>query len=793
VFWLISTWSVVQTVQCNVADSAISFDSNGILPAQPEVDLSKPEVEHSNLTTQHSGTDSTQIVKHGPSGGHSGPRIASWRWDEYRTKFIITLTVLLCSLFKILFHKMQFISRNVPESCLLILMGLLVGMVVAYTVETSVQPIFQTYSLSVSAYSTILPKLTPDLFFNLLLPPVILNSAFTLYDREFLSNLSSVLVFAVLGTLLNVIVIGLALYFLSTARLLGSACSCVKLTCVEAFVFSSLISAVDPVAVLAIFEDIHVNMSLYFLVFGESLLNDGVTIVLYNTMISLQGIEVGVAEVIIAIVSFLFVTMGGSLIGVLFGFATSLTTKYTKEVRVIEPVLVFSYCYLGFLITEMVHWSGIISIITYGLTVKRYAFNNISNKSYTTIKYGTLCMASTSDCIIFLFLGFVLFTEQQLIEVGFVVATILLCLVVRFVSTFLLSYLVNCRRNNKISTQEQLVMSYGGLRGAVGFSLAMVLDEDFVHRKLFITTALSMVFFTVFIQGSTIKPIVKWLKINLKTTNPKSMTMTIQEKLLSDVVGGIEAVVGSHGTFWWVHKFQLFEERHLKKFLLSKDATDKLARQLTHRMLDKHFTHLYAPTVIAKHDVTQREVDETTQTERRQKAFSHAEDLHAFSQGARDSEWGKFSHKYNKGEEAESAMVGGLVRELALRDKRFNTMQNRILSYQGHHVEPEDEGSPVLIRRNSVAPHVYNEYRKTQKIKRDRLNSGSSRPESPTSLRSGGTGDSVVVAVPATAPVQASGRTNPFTYSTPTKLNNGTRNPRGLPRSSIDVIHETKC
>ena len=116
------------------------------------------------------------------------------------------------------------------------------------------------------------------------------DSAYTLYDRDFLANIISVVLYAVLGTLFNVFAIGYGLYFLYYIGAMGQV-HCVvgdqvqgncSLDATSSIQFSSLISAVDPVAVLAIFEEIGVNMGLYFLVFGESLLNDGVTVVLYN-------------------------------------------------------------------------------------------------------------------------------------------------------------------------------------------------------------------------------------------------------------------------------------------------------------------------------------------------------------------------------------------------------------------------------------------------------------------------------------------------------------------------------
>ena len=216
-----------------------------------------------------------------------------------------------------------------------------------------------------------------------------------------------------------------------------------------------LISAVDPVALLAIFEQIHVNMGLYFLVFGESLFNDGVTVVLYNTMIALMDINtVGAMEIFTAILSFFTVVFGGAFIGCFNGLFVSLITRFTKHVSVVEPLIVFSTAYSAFLYAEVFHWSGIISIISYGITTKRYAFQNISQKSYTTVKYATKTLASTSDCIIFLFLGLKHYPHP-----GVIVATNLPCLFFRFLSTFVFSSLVNLGRLQKITLKELLIMT----------------------------------------------------------------------------------------------------------------------------------------------------------------------------------------------------------------------------------------------------------------------------------------------------------------------------------------------
>ena len=92
--------------------------------------------------------------------------------------------------------------------------------------------------------------------------------------RPFFDNIGSVLTLAVVNTLINTCLIGFSLFAVSMWGWVGTSISLL-----HCLIFSALISAVDPVAVISVFEEVHVNQMLYIIVFGESLLNDGVTVV----------------------------------------------------------------------------------------------------------------------------------------------------------------------------------------------------------------------------------------------------------------------------------------------------------------------------------------------------------------------------------------------------------------------------------------------------------------------------------------------------------------------------------
>eukprot|EP00092_Neocalanus_flemingeri_P004500 GFUD01004844.1.p1 GENE.GFUD01004844.1~~GFUD01004844.1.p1 ORF type:complete len:660 (+),score=147.40 GFUD01004844.1:71-1981(+) len=633
--------------------------------------------------------------------------------------FLFTLMIICAVIIKICFHHAKILSKFIPESCVLILLGILLAVFNHYILEID--------SLEDNPY----PKFTADLFFNVLLPPIILDSAFALYDRDFLSNLSSIITFAVVGTLFNVFTVGFTLYGLSSSGILGEFEK--ELTVVQSLIFSSLISAVDPVAVLAIFEEIQVNMSLYFLVFGESLLNDGVTVVLYNTMIAIVDIEVGVKEVFMAILSFLFVVFGGFFIGVLNGAAASFLTTKTQHVRVVEPLLIFGLGYMGFIMAELVHWSGIISIIGFGLMIKRYAFTNISQKSYTTVKYTTKTLAALSDCIIFLFLGIVLITEKHNFRPGFIIATIIVCTIYRFIGTFFFSWLVNKRRSHEIKFEEQFIMAYGGLRGAVGFSLACVLTKDQWYRELFLSTALAMVFFTVFLQGSTIKLFVKLFKIKLQShdSGPKKITPHIQTKLIDDIMAGVESVVGKHGSYTFHEVFNQIDNKYVRRFLISKDKREGLEREYEKVMLDNHFTHLYGANVLAEHEKETLEKPE----------FSTDQHLKSFTKGINASSWGMYKNKFNREMTADEAT---LRKHLFERNSRAKEIESRIFLKEARegipNLElkiPDNNGKRLstssLSKASKLSSQIKDKYDVIQIYKRNLIERSQRSTPNPTS------------------------------------------------------------
>ncbi|XP_009999349.1 PREDICTED: sodium/hydrogen exchanger 5 [Chaetura pelagica] len=458
--------------------------------------------------------------------------------------------------FLLVFHLSRKVTSIVPESCLLILLGLgLGGIVLAVAKKAEYQ-------------------LEPNMFFLFLLPPIVLDSGYFMPSRLFFDNIGAILTYAVVGTLWNSFTTGTALWGLHRAGLMDPG---VEAGLMDFLLFGSLISAVDPVAVLAVFEEVHVNETLFIIVFGESLLNDAVTVVLYkvfNSFVELGPAHVHATDYLKGVASFFLVSLGGTAVGLLFAFLLALTTRFTKRVRIIEPLFVFLLAYVAYLAAEMVSLSSILAVTFCGICCKKYVEANISQKSRTTVKYTMKTLASSSETIIFMFLGIsAVDTSKWAWDTALVLGTLVFILLFRAVGVVLQTYVLNRFRLIPLDRIDQVVMSYGGLRGAVAFALVILLDRAKVKAKdYFVATTIVVVFFTVIVQGLTIKPLVTWLKVKRSDHHKPTLNEELHEHAFDHILAAVEDIVGHHGYHYWRDKWEQFDKKYLSQLLMRKSA-----------------------------------------------------------------------------------------------------------------------------------------------------------------------------------------------------------------------------
>ncbi|XP_073520861.1 sodium/hydrogen exchanger 4 [Phyllobates terribilis] len=462
----------------------------------------------------------------------------------------VTLWIILASYAKIGFHLYHKLPAIMPESCILIAIGVLLGGIIFGTDHKSP------------------PAMRTDIYFLYLLPPIVLEGGYFLPTRPFFDNIGTIIWWSVMGTLMNAFGIGLSLY--GICQIEAFALSDISL--LQCLLFGSLISAVDPVAVLAVFEEISVNEQLYMMIFGESLLNDGITVVLYNIFISFTQMhtyeQIEPVDILAGIGRFFMVGIGGVFFGIIFGFLSAFITRFTRNITSIEPLLVFMFSYLSYLSAEAFYLSGILAMTACAMTMKKYIEENISKNSSITIKYFMKMVSSVSETLIFIFMGVSTVGKNHEWNWAFVSFTLLFCLIWRTLSVFILFYIINKFRTYPFTFKDQFIIAYSGLRGASSFSLVFLLPILlFPRKKMFITSTIVVIYFTVFIMGITIGPLVRFLDVK-KTSREETVNQEIHKRLMDHLKAGIADICGHWGHYQMREKFKKVDNKFLRKALI---------------------------------------------------------------------------------------------------------------------------------------------------------------------------------------------------------------------------------
>ncbi|XP_041506436.1 sodium/hydrogen exchanger 5 isoform X4 [Microtus oregoni] len=222
----------------------------------------------------------------------------------------------------------------------------------------------------------------------------------------------------------------------------------------------------------------------------------------------------------------------------------------------------------------MASLSAILAVTMCGLGCKKYVEANISHKSRTAVKYTMKTLASCAETVIFMLLGIsAVDSSKWAWDSGLVLGTLFFILFFRALGVILQTWVLNQFRLVPLDKIDQVVMSYGGLRGAVAFALVILLDRTKVPAKdYFVATTIVVVFFTVIVQGLTIKPLVKWLRVKRSDHHKPTLNQELHEHTFDHILAAVEDVVGHHGYHYWRDRWEQFDKKYLSQLLMRRSA-----------------------------------------------------------------------------------------------------------------------------------------------------------------------------------------------------------------------------
>ncbi|KAF5399124.1 Sodium/hydrogen exchanger [Paragonimus heterotremus] len=293
----------------------------------------------------------------------------------------------------------------------------------------------------------------PEIFFNVLLPPIIFSAGYNMKRHHFFKNIVAILTYAFLGTFLSALMVGIICY--GFTRIISSLSSLLSFS--DCLLFGAIISATDPVTVLTIFNDLGVDVNVYALVFGESVLNDALAIALSQSVEQYSSTSTGnfdASAFLLSISHFLAMFGGSFFIGVIVGALTALLTKFThiREHPLLETALFVLMSYSTFLLAETVGFTGIVAVLFCGIMQAHYTFNNLSDESKLWTKEFFELLNFLSENFVFAYIGVSTFTFQQHYwDVRFVFIALLACIVGRAANVYPLSALINLCRGHRPS------------------------------------------------------------------------------------------------------------------------------------------------------------------------------------------------------------------------------------------------------------------------------------------------------------------------------------------------------
>ncbi|MGY2067046.1 cation:proton antiporter [Blastococcus sp. SYSU DS0619] len=337
----------------------------------------------------------------------------------------------------------------------------------------------------------------------LFLPVLVFAAALGIDLRAFVRNLGAIVALATVAFLVSAVVVGLTLHWV-----LGTALA-------AAFLFGALISATDPVAVVAVFREVGVPRRLLTLVEGESLLNDGVAIVLFAILV--EAATGGSVSVAVGVLDFVVVFGGGAVIGIALGLAASALLPWLG--RLPAAGLSVATAYGSFVLADAVlGFSGVMATAAAGMVLGGLAPSRASAEVREMWEQLWEALDYVANALLFLVIGLVIGPGQLLDHLGPILLAAVVVLGARALAVvpavWLLERLAHIPR---LGWRNEAVLVWGGLRGGVALALALALPEELAERELLVALTGGVVLATLVLNATSIRWLVSRLGLDRPT------------------------------------------------------------------------------------------------------------------------------------------------------------------------------------------------------------------------------------------------------------------------------------
>lgn len=393
-------------------------------------------------------------------------------------------------------------NTRLPYTVVLLCLGILTGVVFDMQLLERSEHVTETLHY--------ISNLNPHLILFLFLPLLVFESAYSLEVHLFRRALSQISLLAV---------IGLILAMLMTAWLVHVVFGW---NWIESLLFGALISATDPVAVVALLKEMNARKRLQTILEGESLLNDGTAIVMFSLFFSLLASSSLPEHLAIStVLEFSRIVLLGLLTGLVLSVLTINWIKHVFNDALIEITLSIVIAYLSFYIAEeLLHASGIVAVVTTALIYAGPGRSRISPEVSHFLQQFWEVMAYFANTMIFLLAGFLIapaFAHAGVTEWLWLLIIFISLLIIRALTILILSPLL-ARLGLGMTRQKAIILIWGGLRGAVALAMAMaitrseLISQSVSQQILFYTGGI--VFFSMIINATSMPAVMRRLKLD---------------------------------------------------------------------------------------------------------------------------------------------------------------------------------------------------------------------------------------------------------------------------------------